>query len=127
MTIRQAALGAAAMALVGCSDDNNAPQNTSFTVTIQDASTPGLLATARAGGSIPLSPGAYAVFTGSNPLFGGGSAADEGTELIAEDGFAEMKDVMLAGASNVSQHGVFESPGGPDAGPASRPPHRSFG
>lgn len=119
MTLRQAALSVAAagMALAACSD-NTAPQTTSFTVTIENISTPGLLGTARAGGTIPLSPGAFAVFTGSNPLFAGGSAADQGTERIAEDGFPEMKDAMLAGASNVTQHGLFESPGGPDAGPA---------
>jgi hypothetical protein len=106
------------LGLAGCSDDNNAPQSTSFTVTVEDISTPGLLATDRAGGTIPLSPGAYAVFTGSNPLFTGGSAADAGTELIAEDGFPETKDAMLDAMANVSQHGIFDSPGGPDAGPA---------
>ncbi|MGH7526242.1 MAG: spondin domain-containing protein [Gemmatimonadales bacterium] len=108
----------AGLFLGGCGDDNPAPQVTTFTVTIQDVSTPGLLTTDRAGGTVPLSPGAYAVFTGSNPLFASGSPADGGTELIAEDGFPEMKDAMLAGASNVSQHGIFMSPGGPDAGPA---------
>ncbi|MBA3893340.1 MAG: spondin domain-containing protein [Gemmatimonadales bacterium] len=120
MISRQAALLTATkgLALAGCDDDDTAPRVTTFTVTVQDVSTPGLLATDRAGGTVPLSPGAYAVFTGSNPLFASGSAADEGTELVAEDGFPETKDAMLDAAANVSQHGIFESPGGPDAGPA---------
>ncbi len=35
-----------------------APQVTTFTLAIQDVSTFGLLATDRAGGTVPLSPGA---------------------------------------------------------------------
>ncbi len=120
MKLRQAALviAIAGSYLAGCDDDGSAPQVTTFTVMVEDVSTPGLLATDRAGGTIPLSPGAYAVFTGSTPLFTSGSEADQGTELIAEDGFPETKNDMLAAAANVSQHGIFEAPGGPDAGPA---------
>ena len=34
---------------------------------------------------MPLSPGAWAVFQGDNPMFTVGAKADSGTELIAED------------------------------------------
>ncbi|MEO7473942.1 MAG: DUF3179 domain-containing (seleno)protein, partial [Gemmatimonadales bacterium] len=120
MTVRAiATIATAGFVLIGCSDnDPTSAATTTFTVTVQNVSTPGLLATARAGGTIPVSPGAYAVFTGSNPMFTGGSTADAGTERIAEDGFPEMKDGMLATATTVTQHGLFEAPGGPDSGPA---------
>lgn len=106
------------LALAGCSDDNNNnPAPTTFTVSVQNVSTPGLLSIPRAMGTVPLSPGAYAVFAGSDPMFTVGSAADAGTELIAEDGFPETK-VMALGGLGLAASGMFMAAGGPDNGPA---------
>jgi hypothetical protein len=110
------AIGAFGLTLFGC-DGDNGPQASTFTVNIQNVSLPGTLATDRAMGTVPLSPGVYAVFSGPDPVFTPGSEADEGTELIAEDGFTMIKAQMLA-ASTAAGSGTFESPGGPDAGPA---------
>jgi len=74
-------------------------------------------------GTVPLSPGAWAVFSGSDPAFTVGANADEGTERIAEDGFPGpplplgTKSTLLAAAAGVRRSGVFQSPGGPDNGP----------
>lgn len=113
-----------ALALAAC-DNTLAPATPhTFTVTVANVSTPGTLATDRAMGTVPLSPGAFAVFTGSDPAFTPGSTADVGTERIAEDGFPGpplplgTKSTLLAAAPNVTQSGVFQSPGGPDNGPA---------
>lgn len=110
-------------ALAGCSGSTT-PDVVTFTVTVQDVSQPGTISSDRAMGTVPLSPGAYAVFTGSDPAFTPGQAADEGTERIAEDGFPGpplplgSESTLLAAAANVRDSGVFQSPGGPDAGPA---------
>lgn len=99
-------------------DDDNGPITETFTITVENVSQPGTIATDRAGGAVPLSPGAYAVFSGSNPLFTVGTSADAGTELIAEDGFPMTKAAALAGLAGVSASGTFTSPGGPDNGDA---------
>jgi hypothetical protein len=123
-------LAIAALPLMGCDDDNpvapSGPQ-TMFMITIQNVSTPGTLATDRAMGAIPLSPGAYAVFTETDPAFTIGGRADVGTERIAEDGFPGpplplgTKSTLLAAARRVTASGVFQSPGGPDNGRRSFP------
>lgn len=112
-----AAAGTAAIAGCDSSYSNTAPATRTFTVTVQNVSTAGLLSTMRAMGTIPLSPGAYAVFNGTDPMFTVGSTADAGTERIAEDGFPMMKAASLATLASV-QSGTFDSPGGPDNGPA---------
>ena len=97
-----------------------------FTVTVENVSTPGLIATERAMGTVPLSPGAYVTFTGDDPAFTPGELADSGTRLIAEDGFPfPLPFVMdpteveiLQDAPNAIEVGSFASPGGPDNGPA---------
>jgi hypothetical protein len=112
------------LATAACDDGRVQPRATTFTVTVENVSQPGLLSTDRAMGTVPLSPGVFAVFTGSNPAFTVGALADEGTELIAEDGFPGpplplgSKSTMLAAAGNVRSSDVFQSPGGPDDGPA---------
>ena len=106
----------------GCdSNDDPTPDPNAareFTVTITNVSTPGLIGTDRAMGTVPLSPPAWAVFTGDDPMFTPGGTANEGTERIAEDGFPMAMVAMLMGTSRVSAHGANESPGGPDNGPA---------
>ncbi|MEO7394243.1 MAG: spondin domain-containing protein [Chitinophagaceae bacterium] len=85
----------------------------SFTVTVQNVSTMGLINTMRAGGTVPLSPGAWAIFNGNDPMFTEGQLADLGTEQIAEDGETTTKIAALGALSRVRAHGVF----GPAAGP----------
>lgn len=66
-----------------------------FTVTITNVSQPGTINSQRAGGSVPLSPGAWAVHEGALPfaLFQVGQPASQGIEYLAEDGFvADMID-----------------------------------
>lgn len=110
-------------ALAGCDDDDGLnPTPATFTVTVENVSVPGTISTDRAMGTVPLSPGAFAVFRGDDPLFTPNQLADEGTELIAEDGFPGpplpgLKSAMLAAAAGVSESGVFQSEGGP-LGPA---------
>jgi len=113
-------------AVNACDDENvtGSQFRRSFTVTVQNVSRPGLLATDRAIGTVPLSPGVWAVFSGSDPAFTVGANADQGTERIAEDGFPGpplplgTKSTLLAAAAGVRSSGVFQSPGGPDNGPA---------
>jgi hypothetical protein len=121
---------AAGLIFAGCGDDDDGTgpvTPTDFTVTIQSVSTPGQLNTPRAMGAIPLSPGVFAVFTGSNPAFTEGQLSDIGTERIAEDGFPGppletqgTKSTTLAAASNVSASGIFQNAGGM-LGPAFEP------
>ncbi len=84
-----------------------------FTVTVQNVSTAGLINTPRAGGAVPLSPGAWSVFNGNDPMFTEGELADLGTERIAEDGTTGTKDAAMAALARVRAHGVFETAAGP--------------
>ncbi|HXH31927.1 MAG TPA: spondin domain-containing protein [Bacteriovoracaceae bacterium] len=110
----------------GNNDDNNdssdqPPQQQeetgarNFTVTIQNVSRPGLLRTSLAEGTVPLSPGVYAVYGAEmeNPAFTPGQMADIGTERIAEDGFIEppmgFETTLLTDAKS---SGSFSAPGG---------------
>ena len=86
---------------------------TTFTVTVQNVSTPGLINTPRAGGTVPLSPGAWAIFNGNDPMFTEGQLADKGTEQIAEDGETSTKDAAMGVLSRVRAHGVFQTVAGP--------------
>lgn len=93
---------------------------TAFTVRIENVSNANTLITAQGGKPVPLSPGAFAVFRGQNPLFVPGTAADEGTERIAEDGFPQAKVQMVAGrvnrgADTVRFFGTFNAPQGTPA------------
>lgn len=112
-----------AVAITGCDSTNDTPtpdpnRARQFTVTIANVSTPGTVATDRAMGTVPLSPPAWAVFTGDDPMFTPGGTANEGTERIAEDGFPMAMVALLMGTSRVTAHGAAESPGGADMGPA---------
>jgi hypothetical protein len=109
---------ALAIAAPACDDDDEVTppigEETTFTVTIENISTANLLPTSRANGTVPLSPGVWTVYDGTNPLFTVGSPADEGTERIAEDGnnAPEAAAFVLGGTQ-----GTFASPGGSDPTP----------
>ncbi len=108
----------AAVAGAGCDSTDDTPSSRQFTVVLSNVSTPGTVDTDRAMGTVPLSPPAWAVFTGDDPMFTLGGTANEGTERIAEDGFPMAMVSLLMSTPRVSAHGAVESPGGPDNGPA---------
>jgi hypothetical protein len=103
------------LAVASCDKEKDKEKNISrmFTVTVQNVSTPGLINTPRAMGAVPLSPGAWAIFTGNDPMFTEGKMADIGTERIAEDGAASTKDAAMGALSNVRDHGIFKTAAGP--------------
>lgn len=107
-------------------EDRDAKKSTTFTVRVENVSQPHTLDVERLNGIVPLSPGAFAVYPGkaypaTNPMFLVGSPADEGTELIAEDGFPMMELQILKDYPNIIKSGTFDSPGGPGNNPALLP------
>ena len=99
---------------IGCGDDDPlTPVTQSFTVTIENVSTSQTVATDRADGIVPISPGAYAVFTGANPIFTVGGTADAGLEAIAEDGVTDQTVATLNADANVTSGGAFKNVDGP--------------
>ena len=108
----------ALISLTGCIKDHDIDQMKTFKVEIENVSTPNLLPTARAMGTVPLSPPAYAVYSSGNPMFMLDQPANLGTERIAEDGFPEEMVKLLSGIPTVTAYGAVPSPGGPDNGPA---------
>ena len=100
---------------IGCSEDSTSPDPTSvtFKITVENVSQANTLSTDRANGTIPLSPGAWALYQGSNPIFTVGGMADAGLELIAEDGEVGTTLNALSGIERVSGSGQFAGPGGP--------------
>ena len=101
--------------VAGASDGGDAGRM--FTVTVENVSTPGTLDTDRANGVVPLSPPVWAVYDGENPAFVPGEHANEGTGIVAEDGFPTTLTETLASAENVAESGVAPSPGGAIEGP----------
>jgi hypothetical protein len=104
------------IALGGCDDDDDVVSNT-FTVKVENVSSANLINTPRANGTVPLSPGVYAVYKNNNPVFTVGQTANGGLKLIAEDGVTSQALTLLQSMSDVLA-GVFTSPGGPDNGDA---------
>lgn len=107
--------------LSGCVDHNlpgNIAQPVAFKVVVENVSTPGLIPAMRANGTVPLSPAVFPVYATGNPMFMLGDKADAGTELIAEDGEIDEKLNMVKNAPTITASGAFDSPGGPDMGPA---------
>ncbi len=97
-----------------------AAKATTFTVTVENLSNAKTLGTSAGRVPAPISPGAWAVYSGANPLFAFGARADEGTERIAEDGDTTAKAAALKQVARVKESGVFSNPGGP-LGPALEP------
>ncbi len=63
--------------------------------------------------SSPLAPGAFAVYTGNNPLFTSGQADfGDGLEAVAEDGDPAALATALAAKGNVQESGAFNTPVG---------------
>ncbi|EMA55074.1 MULTISPECIES: ferritin-like domain-containing protein [Halococcus] len=93
-----------------------------FTATVANVSTPGTLDVDRADGVVPLSPPVWAVYSGGeNPAFVPGEDANEGTEIVAEDGFPMTLAQTVASAENTTDSGVAPSPGGSLETPALGP------
>jgi hypothetical protein len=63
----------------------------------------------------PFAPGAFAVFTGNNPLFTSGGNASSGLESMAEDGDPSGLASELASIENVFMSGAFNIPVGAGA------------
>ena len=106
----------AGLLIAGCGDDeptDSTPTPTTFTVKIENVSQAGTLTTDRAEGKVPLSPGAFAVYDGANPMFTVGQSADAGMEAIAEDGETATTVATLAANSAVLSSGDFKAAGGP--------------
>ena len=101
--------------VAGASDGGDAGRM--FTVAVENVSTPGTLDTDRANGVVPLSPPVWAVYDGENPTFVPGEHVNEGTGIVAEDGFPTTLVETLASAENVAESGVAPSPGGAIEGP----------
>ncbi len=67
----------------------------------------------KTGLTVPLSPGAFAVYNGDNPIFDEGEPApDNGLEEVAEDGMIDMLVSFLSSEGNVSESGGFNQPVG---------------
>ena len=92
-----------------------------FTATVANVSTPGTLDVDRANGVVPLSPPVWAVYSGDNPAFVPGEDANEGTEIVAEDGFPMTLAQTVASAESTTDSGVAPSPGGSLETPALGP------
>lgn len=62
-----------------------------------------------------LSPGAYAIFSGENPIFVPGQPTpSNGIEAVAEDGNPSMLGSFLSSADDVKESGIFNTPIGAD-------------
>lgn len=105
----------------GCGEDDF----TTFRVEIENVSI-GALDTPRADGTVPLSPGVFAVFQAEDPIFLEGERATPGLELLAEEGIA-ARDLApvpfplslldeVESTDNVLASGVFGEPLGIQAG-----------
>jgi hypothetical protein len=57
-----------------------------FRVRIENVSTPQTLMTSKGDKNVPISPGAWALHTGNNPIYEMGESASKGLEKQAEDG-----------------------------------------
>lgn len=81
-------------------------------ITIQNASTPGLLGDGHTNGNVVIAPGVYVVTEKrENPMFASGAEASEGLRALAEDGqtgplVSEMEDT-----EGVKSVGTFDANG----------------
>ena len=108
------ALAALSMIVVtGCDDDDPAsPDPQSFTVTIENVSVAGTLATDRADGVAPTSPGAWAVYTGDNPMFTAAGMSDAAMETLAEEGDPASLVTVINADDDVRAGGMFTKSSG---------------
>lgn len=90
-------------------------QRREFTVRIENVSSSDTLQVPDAESQpVPLSPGVYAVYVGSNPLFTPGQqTGDSGLEQLAEDGDPARLEETVDGRQNVESD-VFSVPEGSD-------------
>jgi hypothetical protein len=97
-------------------DDDNIGEDHRFTVTIENVSTNTTLQVgALPDRTAPLSPGLWAVYDDdSDNLFSVNSAADLGTERLAEEGMTDVKVSSITNSTLYTDHGEFSAPGGAD-------------
>lgn len=88
--------------------------NQSFTVRIENVSTPETLQTSEGPKAVPLSPGVYAVHAeGVMPMFSAGQLdRGQGLKDLAEDGVPMKLGMALQGQDGLSSSGVFSTPVG---------------
>ncbi|WP_435177732.1 spondin domain-containing protein [Halorussus sp. AFM4] len=124
-TFLASAAGAAAVVglgdatVVGAASADSGDEATTFTVRVENVSTPTTLATSGSGDAekqpVPLSPGAYAVHSEPGPLFAElEPARGNGLEALAEDGMPTDLAGALAERDDVSDSGAFATPAGAD-------------
>jgi hypothetical protein len=121
---RRRFLGATALAAGGLALGTSvtgfgaASEGTGFTLRIENVSTATTLTTTDEDATeqpVPLSPGAYAVHTGGEPIFSVGEMErDNGLEEIAEDGSPMRLAESLGHDDHVRHSGAFATPVGAD-------------
>ena len=114
-----AVVGLSGAGVVGAASAGSDEVGTTFTVRVENVSTPTTLETSATGDAkkqpVPLSPGAYAVHSEPGPFFTAGeSARDNGLEALAEDGMPTELAASLDDRPNVSDGGAFAAPVGSD-------------
>lgn len=80
-----------------------------FLVQVENVSTKDTYSVGDSTMAVPLSPGAYGVHDGPNPVYTPGENADNGLERIAEDGFPIFAAQTLAGEEGVIESGTFSA------------------
>ncbi|WP_135662222.1 spondin domain-containing protein [Halorhabdus rudnickae] len=111
-------LGAGVLGSAAAQMDDG-PTMRSFTVTIENVSTPETLETTADGDAatqpVPLAPGAYAVHTSDEPMFSmGESPRHNGLQALAEDGKPGTLAEHLSMRETVSDSGTVTTPVGAD-------------
>jgi hypothetical protein len=117
-----AVVGLSGLGVAGTASADSGREGTTFTVRIENVSTPTTLETSANGDAmkqpVPLSPGAYAVHSEPGPFFTAGERArGNGLEALAEDGSPTELAGSLDERMDVSDGGAFATPVGGD-GPA---------
>ena len=114
-----AVVGLSGAGFVGAASADSDEEGTTFTVRVENVSTPTTLETSASGDAkkqpVPLSPGAYAVHSEPGPFFTAGeSVRGNGLEALAEDGMPTELAASLDERMGVSDGGAFAAPVGSD-------------
>jgi len=123
-------LAAGVPSVLGQMDDGEQSAAATFTVRVENVSTPDTLQTTGEGEAsaqpVPLSPGAYAVHTPDEPVFSRHEPErDNGLEAVAEDGMPGKLVTHLSERETVTHAGAFDTPVGSD-GPGPLTPGSAY-